>query len=76
MRQSEPWGAIAVPMVNDVSIVLFFIGRLVCRVIRSRTIPSVQKIYISVSQKMKVLRYDWPTDSMFLLDMLINPAKL
>ena len=27
-------------------------------------------------KKMKVLRYDWPTDFMFLLDILINLAKL
>jgi len=31
---------------------------------------------LSVFEKMKVLRYDWPTDFMFLLDILINPVKL
>jgi len=27
-------------------------------------------------QVMKVLRYDWPSHFTFLLDVLINPAKL
>jgi len=36
----------------------------------------IQNMKTSVSQKMKVLRYDWPSHFMFLLDILINPAKL
>ena len=32
--------------------------------------------YISVSQQNESLRYDWPSDFKFLLDILINPAKL
>src|SRR6218665_3704251 len=26
--------------------------------------------------KMKALRYDWPTDFMFFVDIMINPGKL
>jgi len=32
--------------------------------------------WVVCPKRMKVLRYHWPTDFKFLLDKLINPAKL